>query len=145
MSPPERATLAEVANRTPFNEVAPDTWEIPTREVKELGNHVGPLLVETLRSARPILTKDGIGLRVNNSLGSGTLDHRGFRIGYAKMAQRTGLEVGDRILFVNGEPVNSVGGLVRIYRKLKSDPNLSEVHVVIKRGEALKTLKYRFR
>ena len=37
----KRATLAEVVNRTPFNEVAPDTWEIPTREVKELGNHLG--------------------------------------------------------------------------------------------------------
>ncbi len=125
--------------------MAPDTWEIPRREVRELGNHVGPLLVETLRSARPILTKDGIGLRVNNSLGSGTLDHRGFRIGYAKMAQRTGLDVGDRILFVNGEPVNSVGGLVRIYRKLKSDPDLSEVNVIIKRGEEVKTLRYRIR
>ena len=129
----------------PFNEVAPDTWEIPRREVKELGIHVGPLFVETLRSARPILTSGGIGLRMNNSLGSGTLDHRGFRIGYAKMAQRTGLEVGDVILSVDGQPVNSVGGLVRIYRKIKGDPNLSEVHVVIKRGEGVKTLRYRIR
>ena len=144
-SPPERATLAEVANRMPFNEVAPDTWEIPKREIKELGNHVGPLFVETLRSARPILTSGGMGLRMNNSLGSGTLDHRGFRIGYAKMAQRTGLEVGDVILSVDGQPVNSIGGLVRIYRKLKSDPNLDEVHVVIKRGEQVKTLRYRIR
>ncbi len=41
LSPPESAILSEVANRTPFKEVAPDTWEIPTREVKELGNHLG--------------------------------------------------------------------------------------------------------
>jgi opacity protein-like surface antigen len=41
LSPPERAILAEVATRTPFNEVAPDPWEVPIREVKELGNHLG--------------------------------------------------------------------------------------------------------
>ncbi len=143
---PETGTLAELVDRTSFTEVAPDTWEVPRQSVKQFGNHLGPLLTETLRSASPTVTmKGGVGLKLHNSLGSGTLDRRGFKIGYAKMAQRTGLEVGDRILFVNGQPVNSIGGLVRIYRKLKSDPNLSEVNVVIKRGEEVKTLRYRFR
>ncbi len=82
---------------------------------------------------------------MDTSLGSGTLDRRGFKIGYAKMAQRTGLEVGDRILFVRGEPVNSLGGLISIYRRLKSDSDRSEVEVVINRGTQLRTLTYRIR
>jgi hypothetical protein len=140
------ATLAEMVNTIPFVEVAPDTWEVPGQSVKQLGNHVGPLLTETLRSASPTVTmKDGVGLKLHNSLGSGTLDRRGFKIGYAKMAQRTGLEVGDMILSVNEQPVNSAGGLFRIYRTLKSDSTVSEVKVVIERNNTLRTLTYRIR
>ena len=102
--------------------------------------------METLRSATPTFTMaGGVGLRINTSLGSGTLDRRGFKIGYVKMAQRTGLEVGDRILFVNGQAVNSAGGLFRIYRQIKSDSSLSEVKVVINRNNQLRTLTYRLR
>jgi S1-C subfamily serine protease len=82
---------------------------------------------------------------MDTSLGSGTLDRRGFKIEYAKLARRTGLEVGDRILFVNDQPVNSVGGLYRIYRQLKSESALSEVKVVINRNNQLQTLTYRIR
>jgi membrane-associated protease RseP (regulator of RpoE activity) len=140
------ATLAEMVNTIPFVEVAPDTWEVPGQSVKQLGNHLGPLLTETLRSASPTVTmKDGVGLKLHNSLGSGTLDRRGFKIGYAKMAQRTGLEVGDMILSVNEQPVNSAGGLFRIYRTLKSDSTVSEVKVVIERNNTLRTLTYRIR
>ena len=143
---PEGATLGELVNRTPFTEVAPDTWEAPRREVQEIGNRVGTLLIETLRSASPTVTmKDGVGLKLHNSLGSGTLDRRGFKIGYAKMAQRTGLEVGDVIISVNEQPVNSAGGLFRIYRTLKSDSTVSEVKVVIERNNTLRTLTYRIR
>ncbi|MEE8326216.1 MAG: hypothetical protein V3R58_04180, partial [candidate division NC10 bacterium] len=140
------ATLAEMVNTIPFVEVAPDTWEVPGQSVKQLGNHVGPLLTETLRSASPTVTmKDGVGLKLHNALGSGTLDRRGFKIGYAKMAQRTGLEVGDVIVSVNEQPVNSAGGLFRIYRTLKSDSTVSEVKVVIERNNTLRTLTYRIR
>ncbi|MFQ5840748.1 MAG: FG-GAP-like repeat-containing protein, partial [Candidatus Methylomirabilales bacterium] len=146
-SPPsEGTTLAELLDRIPFAEVAPDTWEIPAGDLRELGNHLGPLLAEALRSATFMVdTGWGLGLRVNTSLGSGTLDRRGFQIQYARLARRTGLEVGDRILFVNEHPVNTAGGLFRIYRSLKSDRTLSEVKVVIKRGDGMRTLTYRIR
>ncbi len=142
----QTATLAEMVNTIPFVEVAPDTWEVPGQSVKQLGNHLGPLLTDSLRSAEFIVdTGWGIGLRVNTPLGSGTLDRRGFKIGYAKMAQRTGLEVGDVIVSVNEQPVNSAGGLFRIYRTLKSDSTVSEVKVVIERNNTLRTLTYHLR
>jgi membrane-associated protease RseP (regulator of RpoE activity) len=135
-----------MVNGIPFDEVAPDTWEVPEKNVKELGNQLWPLLAETFRSATPTVTmSDGVGLRLSNSLGSGTLDRRGFEIHYAKLARRTGLEVGDRILSINDQPVNSIGGLIRIYRSLKSDASLSGVNVVIQRGDQVQTLRYRLR
>ncbi len=143
---PKGSTVAEVVDHIPLAEVKPDTWDVPKRQVMELGNHLEPLLMETLRSATPTFSMaGGVGLRINTSMGSGTLDRRGFKIGYVKMAQRTGLEVGDRILFVNGQAVNSAGGLFRVYRQLKSDSSLSEVKVVINRNNQLRTLTYRLR
>jgi len=143
---PEKSAVAEMVNRIPFAKVAPDTWEIPGRNLSELGDQVWPLLAETLRSARPTVDVGwGVGASVDTSLGSGTLDRQGFSIDYMKLARQTGLEVGDRILSVNEHPVNSVGSLVRIYQALKSDAALSEVKVLIKRGGELRTLTYRIR
>ncbi len=142
----EGVPSAELVNRMPFVEVAPDTWEIPAGDVRELGNHTGPLLAEALASVTPSVTaRYGIALRMDTSIGSGTLDRRGFEIQVASLARRTGLEVGDRILFVSGEPVNSLGGLISIYRRLKSDAARSEVEVVINRSNKLRTLTYRLR
>ncbi|MFQ5962545.1 MAG: PDZ domain-containing protein, partial [Candidatus Methylomirabilales bacterium] len=143
---PEGATLLELVNRIPFAEVAPDTWVIPTEDVKELGNHLEPLLVEALASATPIVSMGGgVGLTLSTSLGSATLDRRGFEIQVGSLARRAGLKVGDRILFVNEQPVNSLGGLISIYRQLKRDAALSKVNVVIQRGNDLRTLTYHLR
>ena len=142
----EGVPLAELVDRVAFVEVVPGTWQVPARAVKQIGGQVGPLLTEALSSATPSFSQGyGIALKLDTSLGTGTLDRRGFLIGYAKLARRAGLEVGDRILFVNGQPVNSIGGLVRIYRQLRSDPSLSEVKVVINRNNQLQTLTYRIR
>jgi hypothetical protein len=145
-TPSRTDTLVEMVNQIPLDEVGPDTWEVPAWAAKQVGGHLGPLVSEALGSARPSVTAGyGIAIRIDTSLGSGTLDRRGFKIGYAKLARRTGLEVGDRILFVNGQPVASAGGLFRIYRSLKTDSALSEVKVVINRNNQLQTLTYRIR
>jgi hypothetical protein len=140
------SALADLMKRIPFAEIGPDTWEVPEQNLKELGDHLWPTLAETLRSATPVVTfSDGVGLRLDNSLGSGTLDNQGFRIDYVKLAKRTGLEVGDQILTVNDQPVNSAGSLVRLYRELSSEASVSEVKVLIRRGESLRTITYRIR
>jgi len=142
----EKSALEEMVNRIPFAEVAPNTWEIPESNVKELSDYMWPLLAETLRSATPTVDVGwGIGLKLDTSLGSGTLDRQGFRIDYVKLAQRTGLEVGDRILAVNDQPVNSAGSLVRLYRQLSSDASVSELNVLIRRGSEQRTITYRIR
>ena len=142
----EEIPLPELVDRTAFDKVAPGTWQVPAHAVKQIGGQVGPLLAEALSSATPRLTTGyGIALHMDTSLGTGTLDRRGFLIGYGRLARRAGLEVGDRILFVNGQPVNSVGGLYRIYRSLTSDSSLSEVKVVINRDNQMQTLTYRIR
>jgi hypothetical protein len=142
----EPGTVADTVNRIPFAEVGPDTWEIPERNLRELGREAWPLLSETLLGATPVVTfNDGVGLQLNNALGTGTLDSEGFRIDYMKLARRTGLEVGDRILSVNGQPVNSAGSLVRLYRELSSDAGVSELNVLIRRGSEQRIITYRIR
>jgi membrane-associated protease RseP (regulator of RpoE activity) len=129
-----------------MREVAPDTWEVPARDVQEIGNHAGQVFSEALASAVPSLTPwYGVALKVATSLGGGTLDRRGFLVENLKLAQQAGLELGDRILFVNDEPVNSLGGLYRMYKKLSADTGVSEVTVVVNRANQLRTLTYRVR
>jgi hypothetical protein len=138
------ATLASLMNASPIREVTPGIWEVPAHEAQELSSHAGALFSEALASASPHFTPwYGLALTVNTSLGGGTLDRRGFLISSMKLAQRAGLEMGDRILFVNDEPVNSLGGLYRMYRKLKADTGVSEVKVVVNRANQLRTLTYR--
>ena len=142
----ETSPLADMINRIPFAEVAPNTWDVPGRSLNELSDYMWPLLAETLRSARPTVDVGwGVGLKLDTSLGSGTLDRQGFSIDYVKLARRTGLEVGDRILSVNDQPVNSAGSLVRLYRQLSSDAGVSEVNVLIRRGREQRTITYRIR
>ncbi len=138
------ATLANLMNAAPIREVAPGTWEVPAHEAQELSSHAGALFSEALASATPHFTPwYGLSLTFDTSLGGGTLDRRGFLINSLKLAQRAGLEMGDRILFVNDEPVNSLGGLYQMYKKLKSDAGVSEVKVVVNRANELRTLAYR--
>jgi hypothetical protein len=140
------ATLASLVSAASLREVAPDSWEVPAREAQEIGGHAGQVLSEALASAVPSLTPwYGVALKVATSLGGGTLDRRGFLVENLKLAQRAGLEMGDRILFVNDEPVNSLGGLYRMYKKLSSDSSVSEVTVVVNRENRLRTLTYRVR
>jgi|GEM_PF-1347454 len=138
------ATLTSLMNAAPIREAAPGTWEVPAHEAQELSSQAGALFSEALASATPHFTPwYGLALTVDTSLGGGTLDRRGFLINSLRLAQRAGLEMGDRILFVNDEPVNSLGGLYRIYKKLRSDTGVSEVKVVVNRSNQLRTLTYR--
>ena len=145
-APSKDRTLVELVNGLPMREVARDTWDVSARDARELGSHVGALLAEALTSARPSLTLGyGIALNVDTSLGTGTLDRRGFLIDNLKLASQTGLELGDRILFVNDQPVNTLGGLYQIYTNLKADSEVSEVKVVVNRDNQRRTLTYRLR
>jgi hypothetical protein len=145
-SRPPADKLADLVNRMPLREVAPDTWEVPTKDAMALESHVGELLAETLRSSTLSLTsQSGVALNVETSLGTGTLDRQGFLINSLKLAQRMGLEMGDRILFVNDHAVNSLASLYHLYRSLKSDPGVSEVKVVVTRRSQIRTVTYRLR
>ena len=96
-SPSKEKILANLVNSLPISEVAPDTWELPARDAREIGSHVGGFLAEAVASAKPSVTLwYGVALSMDTSLGAGTLDRRGFLIDNIKLAQRTGLEMGDQ-------------------------------------------------
>ena len=140
------AALVSLVNSIPIREVGQNTWEVSTQDVKDASSALGQVLAEALSSARPSLTPwYGLAVTVDTSAGAGTLDRRGFLVEDPRLASRMGLEMGDRILFVNQQPVNSVGGLYRIYTNLQSDAGASEVKVLINRENAVQTLTYRLR
>jgi hypothetical protein len=145
-STPKEDALATLVKTVPIREVAPDTWEVAATDAKDLGASLGQVFTEALASATPHLTSwYGLAVTVETSLGSGTLDRSGFLVNTLTLAQDTGLAMGDRILFVNAQPVNTLGGLYGIYQTLQSDAGVSEVNLVVNRNNQLRTLTYRLR
>jgi S1-C subfamily serine protease len=140
------SALADLVNSVPIREVGSHTWEVSARDAREVSSSVDQLFFEAVTSAWPRVTPgNGVAVTVHTAAGDGTLDRQGFLVENPKIASRMGLKMGDRILSVNEEPVNSLAGLYRIYQKLKSDSQLSEVKVVIARNDQPRTLTYRLR
>lgn len=73
------------------------------------------------------------------------LDRRGFVITTPNLAARAGLQVGDRILMVNGSPIDGFGALVRVYRSIKANPTIRRVDLLIERGDKPVSFAYRIR
>ena len=61
------------------------------------------------------------------------------------LASRAGLEVGDRIVEVNGMPIDGIGSLMRVYQQVKCTPSLGMVSVTVERHDLPVTLTYRIR
>jgi S1-C subfamily serine protease len=61
------------------------------------------------------------------------------------MAEQAGIQQGDRILSVNGMPVDSLGSLYGIYRQVQRDTALTTVRVDLDRQGTHLTKTYRIR
>jgi hypothetical protein len=66
---------------------------------------------------------------------------QGFTVYDAKLASRAGIQIGDRILNVNGQVVNGLGSLYRIYQELRENPSVASVEVLLERaGQRLRKI-----
>ena len=80
------------------------------------------IAVRSLRDSRVDLSLDrGIGVEVKSPLADVRVDQQGFLISDPKLAKRAGLQMGDRILNVNGAPIDGIGALMREYLRVKGD------------------------
>jgi hypothetical protein len=90
-------------------------------------------------------SRHGISLHVESPIADGTLGPRGFRVTSPNLAERGGVQVGDVIVGVNGQPVNSFADVYRVYSQMQRDPSLSVIQLDLERQGRHLTKTYRIR
>ncbi len=145
--PRARATLdAGTLKQVRVREIGLDQYEVPTADVRPVLDNVGRVLVDLAPTVLPIVSlKEGLQYQITSAASDGILTNQGFVVTSPKMAGRAGIELGDKILSVNGTPVDSLGSLYGIYRQVQRDPGLSMVQVDLERRGAHLTKTYRIR
>ena len=130
----------------PLVRTAPNTWEVSAKDVRVAIESGEAIAARSLRDSRVDLSLDrGISVEVKSPLADVRVDQQGFLINDPKLAKRAGLLVGDRILDVNGTPIDGIGALMREYLRVKSDKALKSVSVTVERNRQPVTLTYRIR
>jgi len=123
-----------------------DTYEISAADVQMALEHGGKILMEAMATVRPMLSLDeGINFRVQSAVADGVFGPRGFRVDSPNMAQRAGIEAGDVVTAVNGQPINGFGDLFRLYQQAKSDQSVSTISLDLQRKGQPMTKMYRIR
>jgi membrane-associated protease RseP (regulator of RpoE activity) len=92
-----------------------------------------------------ISPRSGMSLHVESPIADGTLGPRGFRVASPNLAERGGVQVGDVIVGVNGQPVNNFADVYRVYSQMQRDPSLSVIQLELERQGQHLTKIYRIR
>ena len=125
-------------------ETGPRTWEVSAKDVQAAMESGEAIIVDALQRSRIDISREhGVGLEVKTPIVEARLDRRGFVITTPNLASRAGLKVGDRILQVNDVRIDGYGGLIQVYRKIKADPTVSTVVLLIERDNKPLSLTYR--
>ena len=144
---PARTRLDEgVLEQVQYREVSPGTYEVNAADVRPLLENAGRVLADLSPLVLPVISmQDGLQYRITSAAGDGVIGNQGFTVYSPKLAERAGIAIGDTILSVNGQPVDGMGSLYRIYRTVSSDPNLVQVQLEIDRQGSRLTKTYRIR
>lgn len=148
VKPPPSPTelMQERLAKIPIVETAPRVWELRSQDVQVAMNSGEALIAHALRNSQLDLSgQGGLGLDVKTPLADVRLSGRGLLVTSPNLARRAGLEVGDRILQVDDVPIDGMGALYQAYRRIKSNPLVTTIQVIIERGQQPLTLTYRVR
>jgi hypothetical protein len=127
-------------------EAGPRTWEVSAGDVQVAMESGEAIIADAVSNSRLDLSGEGgIGLEIKTPLADVRLDGRGFLITSPNLARRAGLQMGDRILQVDGVPIDGLARLVQVYRSLRRDVSRRVIQVTIERGQQPLTLTYRVR
>jgi hypothetical protein len=127
-------------------ETGPGTWDVNAKDVHTAMESGEAIINRMLSESRLDISREqGIGLEVKTPLADVRVDRRGFLITSPNLASRAGLQVGDRILGVNGMPIDGLLGLVQAYRRIRDDASLRVVNLAIERNQQPLTFTYRIR
>jgi S1-C subfamily serine protease len=123
-----------------------DTYDLGAAELRQAMDHGGQILAEAWSTVRPMVSLDeGITFRIQSPVADGVLGPRGFQVNNPNMAERVGIQMGDVILAVNGQPIKGFGDLFRLYQQVRRDTRISMVTLDLDRqGQSLsKTFRIR--
>ena len=125
---------------------AKDTYEINAADLNTALEQSGKVLAETWPKVWPnVSLRQGVSLQVQSPVADGTLGPRGFQVAAPNLAERGGIEVGDVILAVNGQPINNLADLYRVYNQFQKDSSLSLIQLDLERKGRPVTKTYRVR
>jgi hypothetical protein len=137
---------APLLSRVRVDEVSPQTYEVPRADVQAVLENTGRVLANLRPLVLPTFSlQAGVELRINSTASDGVLGEQGFTVSSPKLAERAGIQVGDRILRVNGTPVDGMPSLYRIYQALRNDAALQTIQVELERAGTPMTKVYRVR
>ena len=127
-------------------QTAPRVWEVNARDIQTAMESGETIMNHTLGESRiDISGTRGIGLELKTPIADVRLDRGGFLITSPNLASRAGLQIGDRVLGINGMPIDGLGSLFGAYQTIKKDSTLRTVTLTIERNEKPVTFTYRIR
>jgi membrane-associated protease RseP (regulator of RpoE activity) len=141
-----RTLDATLLGRVRVREAGPNVYEVSATDLQAALDHGGQVLAEAWPTVWPLVSlRDGVSLQVRSPVADGVLGPRGFRVTSPNLAERAGIELGDVVLAVNGQAVNSFGDLYSLYQKVRSDSRLSTVELRLERQGVPVTKTYQIR
>ena len=139
---PEKTLLGRVRVKA----TAKDAYEINAADLHAALDQSGKVLAEMWPKASPnVSLRQGVSLDLQSPVADGTLGPRGFRVSSPNLAERGGIEVGDVILAVNGQPINNLVDLYRLYGQFQKDTSLTLIQLDLERQGRPVTKTYRIR
>jgi membrane-associated protease RseP (regulator of RpoE activity) len=149
------ATPPAEANRQPVQTLlgqvrikatAKDAYEVNAADLHAALDQSGKVLAEMWPKTSPnVSLRQGVSLDLQSPVADGTLGPRGFRVSSPNLAERGGIEVGDVILAVNGQPINNFVDLYRLYSRFQKDASLTLIQLDLERQGRPITKTYRIR
>jgi hypothetical protein len=137
---------ATLLARVRVTESAPNAYEVRARDLQDVLDQGGQVLAEAWPTIWPQVSRqEGVSLRVQSPVSDGMLGPRGFHVTSPNLAERAGIEVGDVILSMNGQEINGLLDLYRLYRKIQKDGTLSVIELRLERQGVPITKTYRIR
>ncbi len=137
---------ARILEKVTVKEIGRDIYDLGAAELRQAMDHAGQILTDAWSTVRPMISlNEGIRFRIQSPVADGVLGPRGFQVSNPNLAERVGIQKGDVILVINGQPINGFSDVFRLYQQVRRDTQISTVTLRLERqGQPLsKTFRVR--
>jgi hypothetical protein len=126
-----------------LQEREPGRYDVERGAVQALLESAGRLLLDLRPFVVPAFSMgSGFEYRVTSAASDGVLGADGFTVYDPKLAARAGIRIGDRLVRVNGRPVDGLASLYRLYQELHRNPDVASIEVELERAGRRLTQSY---